>query len=309
MLLGARRKKPNQLIIIIVMNRADFRRLMLLLRSLKTSVDDSKNSIRTDSNPAKYPSEPPPQVVVQPIVSLPPAVIAYYESEQRERPIKERRERIKRRVEYSGVLILGIYTAFTIGMYFANKKAADAAKSAADAASSALKTSQTQFQIDDRTYVWPGKIAFPPLIVPNGTPLDQAEGGPHPQRGASLFVNFYLRNTGRSPAKDAITDHHVVFGEKAMRGCFAFERADFGKKSGGSVIGIGGMIWVTASSVEDDINFPTPLVVWNGETPVLAYIVVQYRDIFNSIHHAKTCASVLPNGQFQYVQGQSLMDY
>jgi|SRR5271165_3466522 len=33
-------------------------------------------------------------------------------------------------VEISGVVLLAIYTSFTIPMYFANKKAADAAKSA-----------------------------------------------------------------------------------------------------------------------------------------------------------------------------------
>jgi hypothetical protein len=137
----------------IVMNRADFRRLMLLLRSLKTSIDDSKNSISTNSNSAKYPTEPPSQVVVQPIVSLPPAIVAYYEAEQRERPIKDGREKIKRRVEYSGIALLAIYTAFTIGMYYVNKESADAAKIAANAAKKAAETAGASLRLDQRAWI------------------------------------------------------------------------------------------------------------------------------------------------------------
>jgi hypothetical protein len=124
---------------------------MVLLRSLKASIDDIEKAIRKNNNSAEDTTEPPMQVVVNPVVSLPPAIPAYYEAEQRERPIKNKRERIKRTVEYFGVALLAIYTAFTVGMYCANKKAADAAKRAADA---------TSRQIDDFEKVQIARLTF-----------------------------------------------------------------------------------------------------------------------------------------------------
>ena len=48
-------------------------------------------------------------------------------------------------VEIAGVVLLGIYTWYTIKMYCANKEAADAAKSAADSASDSLMDVQRAF--------------------------------------------------------------------------------------------------------------------------------------------------------------------
>jgi hypothetical protein len=53
-------------------------------------------------------------------------------------------EKIKPYVELVGVCLLAIYTGFTIAMYFANKRAADAAKSAAETASGTLGEIQKQ---------------------------------------------------------------------------------------------------------------------------------------------------------------------
>jgi hypothetical protein len=47
-------------------------------------------------------------------------------------------------VEIAGILLLAVYTGFTVGMYFANREAADAAKSAADTASATLGQIQQQ---------------------------------------------------------------------------------------------------------------------------------------------------------------------
>lgn len=122
------------------------------------------------------------------------------------------------------------------------------------------------------------------------------------------MVNVYLRNTGRSPAKDVFADVHVVFGKKARLGCFAFVR-DFRYQSGADVIGVGAMSWSTGESVENDMAYAQPPIPWTGEEPILVYVVIKYRDIFGAPHRSKTCATDLPSGRFAYLSGQSWMDY
>jgi hypothetical protein len=172
-----------------------------------------------------------------------------------------------------------------------------------------LRQTRDAFRIDQRAYVWPSKIGFSPDEQPEGVPLDQMKSAPRPKPGETLFVNVYFRNTGKSPALDVKTEQHVVFGDKAKHGCFAFSRSGGPEQQSGSIIGVGGMIWNTAVSIDDDVSFPAKLVHWKGEEPILVYVTVQYRDIFGATHRSKTCAESLPNGVFKYVAGQSWMDY
>jgi len=70
---------------------------------------------------------------------------------------KDRWDRFKPFLEIAGVVILGIYTTFTIKMYRANKESADAAKSAADTAARTLTTTIAQFHLQNRAYLIPGE--------------------------------------------------------------------------------------------------------------------------------------------------------
>src|SRR5579871_4593664 len=54
-------------------------------------------------------------------------------------PEKDWRDKTKFWFEIGGIVLLGVYTLYTIKMYRANKEAADAAKSAAETASDTLK--------------------------------------------------------------------------------------------------------------------------------------------------------------------------
>ena len=54
-------------------------------------------------------------------------------------------DKVKPIVELAGVILLAIYTLYTIKMYCANKEAADAAKSAADTAKEALHVSERAY--------------------------------------------------------------------------------------------------------------------------------------------------------------------
>ena len=164
------------------MTKAELQRLTLLLRSIKVSIDDIKHSIREKSKTAGDPEQPQSLMGNQTIVSLPPAIEGYYETEQHQRPIKERREKTKRIVEYSGIALLAIYTAFTIGMYCANKEAADAARSASITAENALKASKDSSQIDLRAYIGPKFIRMDRITID----------------ASPLTANVRLTNSGRT---------------------------------------------------------------------------------------------------------------
>lgn len=98
-------------------------------------------------------------------------------------------DKIKPFVEIFGIFLLAIYTAYTIKMYCANQKAADAAKSAAD-------TAATQLKLSERSWVGmatfnigedhPGRdVPFGPIIAPN----------------VPIAGNFFLQNFGKTPAR------------------------------------------------------------------------------------------------------------
>jgi hypothetical protein len=94
-------------------------------------------------------------------------------------------------VEIAGIVLLGVYTLYTIKMYRANKKAAEAAKSAADTASSALIESQKSFKLEQRPYLVP---------QPNGAPgFVQL-----PVAGSTARASLTFINVGHSPAQLAI---------------------------------------------------------------------------------------------------------
>jgi len=102
-------------------------------------------------------------------------------------------------VEVLGIVILGIYTAYTARMYEANRRAADAAKSAADAAKlSADAVSTPWVGIEDNllnidrgpTFFW----GFAPVL------------SKYPQ--ISINVGFRIKNFGQAPA---FSENHVVW--------------------------------------------------------------------------------------------------
>jgi hypothetical protein len=93
-------------------------------------------------------------------------------------------------VEIAGVVVLTIYTLFTIQMYYANKKAADAAKSAAD-------TAATQLELSERPWVTVEiTLKEPPHAHSPSPGLTFNSDGT-----ASLNVFVVIRNIGHSIAK------------------------------------------------------------------------------------------------------------
>jgi hypothetical protein len=126
---------------------------MALLGSLKTSINNYLDTVTRHQRRTESPKEPPFQIFVDSKPSLPPAVVSYYEAQERNRPQDERWKRIERNVAVCGVVLLAVYTIFTIGMYCVNKESADAAKSAAETAKVSLDAVERAFVVFEGTQV------------------------------------------------------------------------------------------------------------------------------------------------------------
>ncbi|MFZ0639501.1 MAG: hypothetical protein WA020_03875 [Candidatus Acidiferrales bacterium] len=100
------------------------------------------DELTDEGQPAQVPTKdqetksPPPA-----LESPPPSVASAGETE------KNWWARVKPFVQCAGVVLLAIYTGFTVAMYFANKRSADAARSAADTANESLHISERAYLI------------------------------------------------------------------------------------------------------------------------------------------------------------------
>ncbi len=92
-------------------------------------------------------------------------------------------ENFKDVAEIIGICLLAVYTCYTIKMYCANRKAADAATTAAKAASASVKQAQQAFHLDQRAWI---------VALPNGSPdfTDNRE----------INIPIRIENTGKTPA-------------------------------------------------------------------------------------------------------------
>lgn len=116
-------------------------------------------------------------------------------------PQKEWWDKAKPWVELIGVVLLAIYTGFTIAMYFANNKSADAAKRAANAAVQSNTDARNRFLQDQRPYLWLVKnnpvMGF---IQKPGQPLGQ------------VVWDWRLTNYGKTPAYNIRIYEYISLG-------------------------------------------------------------------------------------------------
>ncbi len=109
-------------------------------------VDQNQNTPHVNRKPDEKPEDAESNILVEP-----PLAQSHPTEPQQgstSTPEKDWWDKSKRWVELAGILLLALYTGFTIAMYFANRKSADAAKSAADTAAKALKDSEDSFAQD-----------------------------------------------------------------------------------------------------------------------------------------------------------------
>jgi hypothetical protein len=96
-------------------------------------------------------------------------------------------DELKPFAEIVGILLLAVYTFYTIKMYRANKKSADAAASAADTATKTLAKSIDDFRIDEKAWI-------------EIEPIKPSFLGNFPKIGSAFTCDIYLKNVGKTVA-------------------------------------------------------------------------------------------------------------
>jgi hypothetical protein len=122
------------------------RSVVKTLDALKASLDKHREAISKQNETTQRQAHPDPQQVIQPVVSLPPAVTAYYEAQEHNRPSTERWERIKRGIEF---LAFGAAITLAILTY----RTLQQVKRQADAAQSQVGIMQRQLEAADRPWM------------------------------------------------------------------------------------------------------------------------------------------------------------
>jgi hypothetical protein len=191
------------------------------------------------------------------------------------------------------LVVLAIYTAFTALMYFATKKAADAAKSAAATASATLTDSQKSFVINERPYV-----------VTEGAP----QFANPPAANVDINANVTLKNIGKTPARVVLWNAKLVKFESGPRTPEGFEHVrvfiasvfdDLRKKNAAAVAE------ATAKGAETDVapnatlfntssetlSPPEFSLLQHGDGKEALFLVgtISYTDNFEGVYQTEFC--------------------
>jgi hypothetical protein len=121
--------------------------------------------------------------------SIPPAPPTKTHCEITCKTEKDFWDHVKTGAEILGIILLAIYTGYTIKMYCANKKAADAAKSAADTAHDAFVKG---------TRPWLGVDG--PLVITSAPVIETLKSDMKGYRNVRASYQFTVKNFGTAPA-------------------------------------------------------------------------------------------------------------
>jgi hypothetical protein len=237
--------------------------LLMALTAIRRKNQDRKHvDSKTDKDCKPFP-------VPLPVINVP---VAPSDQERATQKKKNSREKWKFRGEVAGLVILTVYAGFTIAIWCANKKAADAAKEAADTARNTLITSQ-------RPWVHPPA----PIRITKPIILERDK--------IVVFGEMLLKNYGPSPALSVVSSVDIVtdiktYQQRADSGCNLIERIsrenEFAKdKFGPPLFPQETMGQPFANS--DDTPHPNLTVLY------FAGCII-YRDQFGAtLHHTRFC--------------------
>jgi hypothetical protein len=155
---------------------------------------ENQDSIGGQNQAAQQPEKPQAQIAHSRAELKPPPP-----KPECKHPCKEKKhwlDYVTFGLELLGLIVLCIYAAYTIKIYCANKKAADAAKSAADTAASQLELAERPW-IDANISI-DGPFEFN-------------------VNGANVHLKFTLRNTGHSPAQSINIYPLLLIGKKIAK--------------------------------------------------------------------------------------------
>jgi hypothetical protein len=182
----------------------------------------------------------------------------------------------------SGIVLLAIYTGYTIKMYCVNKKAADAAKKSADVAGDTLR------------------MGYRPWVNAESADLMQPLDFP-PAKRFYLKVKFWLKNTGTSVATDGVAiaevspDYVSLTLKHSEEVCGLLDQSkvpvekNLHPRATGFVLAPGNSMPFPVGMGSDEISSSQ---VVNGKFYIFGCIT--YRDQFKTWHHTKFCFQ--PNG-------------
>lgn len=208
-------------------------------------------------------------------------------------------DKAKPYVEITGVVLLAIYTGYTIKMYYANRTSADAAASAADTARKTLESSDQSFKTEQRAYLYTTSTI---MTVVKHPPFCEIPGF----KGKRLCVDVHFINGGKTPAIGTRTHRRVIVADddSAEHTIKAFDIPSY--TPAGSTTGAGVDSFVTA--VTEELT-DAQIKGWTAGTEfVYVYGVIEYSDLFDQVHNTGFCLKRLPGGAFEYCEYRNWLD-
>jgi len=118
--------------------------------------------------------------------SIPPTPPAKTHCEVTCKTEKDFWDHVKTGAEIIGIVLLAVYTGYTIKMYCANKQSADAATRAATSAENSVTQARDNARLEQRAWVSVSDIT------------------PESQQGQNWTISIIFKNTGRTPAKNFV---------------------------------------------------------------------------------------------------------
>lgn len=243
-----------------------------------------------------------PQVSINPEVRLPVEITEYYRSEQGERRIKNRHERIRICLDITGVavaVLLLIAAVITAVIFYGQlqeakeqtrvfKRQADQAKLDAaqqlSTAKVALLAEQNRFVKDQRPYIWSNSVAEP----------DQ----PRMTAGQVVTWNWHYTVYGKTPAIGAAGREQVIWGPRARSQLVKnfFSAVHKPNDESGTVIPPGKDMYSSAHSFKN--NPSAQDIEWikthDGGIMLVAYF--EYFDNSGSLYKSTICMERLATG-------------
>lgn len=195
-------------------------------------------------------------------------------------------DHLKTVAEFLGLILLGVYTGYTIKMYRANKDAADAAKSAAD-------TAARQLDLSTRPWVGiKGIIRFENFLI---APVSQSDFR------MNVNIVYALENSGNSPARRVagemvakITSQNALPNEWRSFTCDSVEQISIGNPNPD----FGTLVVMPKDSIEMRLTTNTPIPSDVKQVTVIWVIgCIAYQDTVGKMHHTKLLYRTYPTGK------------
>jgi hypothetical protein len=152
-----------------------------------------------------------------------------------------------------------------------------------------VDTAKQQFWSDQRPYVTIAPMDKPEFVA-----------------GKPVVINLIIKNSGKTPALNAIVHRHVIVGDKNFE---RFKADPFSEKETGDIIpqGESGQQVTTAFytnnwDVSDKIDIgPNDLANWNGEDVILVFGSATYQDGSGTWHCTPFANRYLPSGMWNRI--------